>query len=357
MQPVTEADLRSFVLAVLARCGLSATDAATTADALVTTDTWGVFTHGTKGLLTYTRRLRGHGLKPQGRPYILREGPAWANVDGDCAIGMVTSVYAMNLAIDKAAQSGIAIVAVRHSCHFGAAGYYASLAGARGQIGFAFCNAEPRVAAPGSRAPVLGSNPIGFSAPSKSQGTMVLDIATAAVAGGKISAAAAAGKPVPPDWLVDDTGEPVTDPNRYLNGSAFLAPMAGHKGYGLALMVEVLSGALSGSGIRDKIGMADWDPPEKETDYGHTFISIDPGVILGPGVFPPRMDELLGGIKHIPATAAAGSVKIPGEIEQEKRRKALAEGIPLPADVRKALRLTAEENHIPVPGFLQNLDA
>lgn len=353
MKPVLESELRAFVLAVLEKCGLSRADAETTADVLVTTDTWGVFTHGTKGLATYTRRLRGGGLKPRGRPRVEAESPAWARVDGDCAIGMVTGVFAMELAMRKAAKAGIAIVTVRHSCHFGAAGYYASLAPARGQIGLAVCNAEPRVGAPGSRAMVLGSNPIGFAAPSASEGPMVLDIATAAVAGGKVAAMAAAGKAVPPDWLVDDNGQPVTDPQRYLAGQAFLAPMSGHKGYGLGLMVEVLAGALSGAGMRAAVGMADWDPPEKETDYGHTFISIAPSVILGSDQFPHRMDDLLGGIKRLPATAEARSVKIPGQIEAEKRARALREGMTLPPDLVQALRKTAEENGVPLPAFLR----
>jgi LDH2 family malate/lactate/ureidoglycolate dehydrogenase len=353
MKPVKEAELRAFVLSVLDRCGLSAADANTTADVLVTTDTCGVFTHGTKCLLTYTRRLRGHGLKPRGKPRVLDQGPAWATVDGDCAIGMVTSVFAMNLAIDKAAAAGIALVVVRHSCHFGAAGYYASLAAARGQIGFVVCNAEPRVGAPGSQVPVLGSNPIAFAAPSGSKGSMVLDIATAAAAGGKVAAAAAAGKTVPPDWLVDEQGAPVTDPNRYLAGTAFLAPMSAHKGYGLGLMVEVLSGALSGSGMRAAVGMADWDPPEQETDYGHAFMSINPALFLGQGVFQERMDSLLGGIKGLPSTPGSGGVKIPGEIEQEKRKKALERGIELPQDVIAALQKVAQENGVPAPDFLR----
>lgn len=354
MKPVSVSDLNAFVLAVLDRCGVSKADAQTAADVLVTTDTWGVFTHGTKGLLTYTRRLRGHGLKPQGRPKIERQGPSWAAVDGDCALAMVTGVFAMNVAIEKAAASGIAIVTVRHSCHFGSAGYYASLAADHGQIGFVVCNAEPRVSAPGSAVPVLGSNPIGFAAPSQSKGNMVLDIATAAAAGGKVAAAASAGQQVPTDWLVDEQGNPVTDPHRYLNGNAFLAPMSAHKGYGLGLMVEVLSAALSGSGMRDKTGMADWDPPEKETDYGQTFLSIDPAVIMGANVFAPRMDDLLSGIRGLPATKSAGQIKIPGDIEQDKRKGALKDGIPLPPDVVKALQTVAKENNVPVPAFLQD---
>ena len=132
----------------------------------MTTDTWGVYTHGTKALYAYTRRLREKGLKPRGRPRVQSEGPAWALVDGDSSLGMVTGVFAMNLAVAKAATSGIALVVVRNSCHFGAAGYYAALAASQGQIGLAMSNDVPSVSAPGSCGAVMGSNLLRFRAPS-----------------------------------------------------------------------------------------------------------------------------------------------------------------------------------------------
>jgi ureidoglycolate dehydrogenase (NAD+) len=351
MKPVKVPELNAFVLEVLDRCGLSREDAETTAEVLVTTDTWGVFTHGTKFLSDYTRRLRAKALKPHGRPSIQKDGPAWAVVDGDRSLGMVTGVFAMKLAIAKAASSGIALVTVRNSYHFGAAGYYAWMAASRGQMGLALANAMPSVAAPGSRGPVLGSNPFAFAAPSAHEGPMVLDISTAAVAGGKIMVAAAEGKLVPDSWLVDANGEPTQDPNLFLQLQAFLTPMAGHKGYGLALMIEILSGALSGGAMRDKIGSFT-DPAEKTADYSHAFLAINPGVFLGENVFMNRLDELFGGIKRFPSVRESDPVKIPGEMEQKKRQKALISGIEFPADVLAVLRTVAEESGCPMPEFL-----
>jgi ureidoglycolate dehydrogenase (NAD+) len=348
MTPVPIADLKAFVLDVLDRCGVSREDAETTAEALVTTDSWGVFTHGTKFLGDYTRRLRAQGLNPRGRPTILNEGPAWALVDGGFSLGMVTGVFAMKLAIAKATASGIALVTVRNSYHFGAAGYYAWMAASQRKIGLALANAIPSVAAPGSRGPVLGSNPFAFAAPSASEGAMVLDISTAAVAGGKVMVAASEGKSVPGDWLVDAMGQPTTDPHLFLRLEAFLAPMAAHKGYGLALMIEVLSGALSGGAMRDKIGSF-VDPPDRSAHYGHAFLAIDPEVILGGNLFGGQLDELFGGIRRLPAAPGFGHVKIPGEIEREKRDEALASGIVLPADVVEVLRAVAEETGCRLP--------
>jgi ureidoglycolate dehydrogenase (NAD+) len=352
MKPVPIPQLKTFVLEVLDRCGVAPADAATTAEVLVTTDSWGVFTHGTKFLGDYTRRLRAGGLNPRGRPWVEKEGPAWAVVDGDLALGMVTGVFAMNLALAKAAQAGIALVTVHNTYHFGAAGYYAGMAAARGQIGLALANAIPSVAAPGSRGPILGSNPFAFAAPSAHQGSMVLDISTATVAGGKVMVAAAEGRPVPDHWLIDTQGRPTTDPNLFLQLQAFLTPMAGHKGYGLALMVEILSGALSGGGMRDQIG-AFTDPPDKRADYSHAFVAINPAVFLGEGAFAERLDELFAGIRATPASAEAGSIKIPGEIEAAKQRTAAAVGIEFSPDVIEALRGVAQGTGCPLPEFLQ----
>ncbi len=351
MKPVKISELREFVLQVLQKCGVSSEDANTTADVLITTDTWGVFTHGTKALYAYTRRLREKGLNPAGRPRIDREGPAWAVVDGDSSLGMVTGVFAMKVAMAKAATSGIAMVAVHNSCHFGAAGYYAKLASAQGQIGMVMSNDVPSVAAPGSFGPVLGSNPFAFAARSGHEGGMVLDMATSEVAGGKVAAAAAEGKSVPSTWLVDEQGHPTTDPNLFLKQQASLAPMAGFKGYGIALMIEILSGALSGSSMRRDVGIWMLEPRSKPTDHGHAFIVIDPRVFLGEDVFPERMDGLLRGIRRVPIQGA-DHVKIPGDIEEAKSKAAKANGIQFPEEVAKLLRVAAEENGFPVPSFL-----
>ena len=351
MKPVLIRELKAFVLEVLDRCGVSPDDAETTAAVLVTTDSWGVFTHGSKFLGDYTRRLRAQGLKARGRPTIEREGPAWALVDGDRSLGMVTGVFAMNLAMAKAATSGIALVTVHNTYHFGAAGYYAWMAASRGLVGLALANAIPSVSAPGSRGPVLGSNPFAFAAASAGQGAMVLDISTATVAGGKVMVAAAEGRQVPADWLIDHQGRPTTDPNLFLQLQAFLTPMAGHKGYGLALMIEILSGGLSGGALRDRIG-AFVDPPGKSADYSHAFVAINPGLFLGQEIFLGRLDDLFAGIRRAPAAAGAGQVKIPGEIEEAKRQNALAAGIELPPDVVEVLRAVAKETGCDRPDFL-----
>src|SRR6266545_5178422 len=200
---VSAQDLHGFCVEALTKVGVSANDARTTAEVLVTTDTWGTFTHGTKALRAYIRRLRGGGLKKDGAPKIVAEGPAWASVDGDSSLGMVSSVFAMNAAMAKAATTGIAFVGLRNNCHYGAAGYYAAMAIEKNMIGISMANDIPTVNAPGARGSVMRSNPFAFAAPAGEERPILLDMATSTVAGGKVFAAATLGKIIPGQWLLD----------------------------------------------------------------------------------------------------------------------------------------------------------
>src|SRR5260221_4418394 len=208
-------DLHCFTAESLRHFGVSKADAATTADVLATTDAWGVFTHGTKALSGYLRRLKLGGLTARGVPRIVNERRGLAVVDGDSSLGMVTSVFAMQSAITRAREHGISYVGVRNSCHFGAAGYYAWLAAREGLIGIAMANDIPSVAAPGSRDAVTGSNPLAYAVPAGRHRPMLLDMSTATVAGGKGYAARARGEPVPDTWLLDGEGRPTSDPTCY----------------------------------------------------------------------------------------------------------------------------------------------
>lgn len=350
MNKVGISSLHQFVLDVLVQCGVFRADAEITAEVLVTTDAWGIYTHGTKALRGYAKRLRAGGIKPQGRPVITREGPAWAAVDGDSSLGMVASVFSMKCAMAKARASGIALVTVRNSCHFGAAGYYAHLAARENLVGLAMANDVPSVAAPGSKGSVLGSNPFAFSAPGGDYPPMVLDISTAIVAGGKVKSNMAEGRPIPGDWLIDSEGRPTTDGNLYPQ-QASLNPMAGHKGYGLALMIEILSGLLSGAAVRDKVGWWTVGDPSRPTNHGHAFLVIDPTIVTGGNAFPGGMTSLIRGIKESPVVPEMDALKIPGEIEYAKRKKAEKEGIPLPEDVWESLRGAAEDASVALPPF------
>jgi ureidoglycolate dehydrogenase (NAD+) len=339
------ANLHRFCTAALTAVGVGAADAKTTADVLVTTDTWGVFTHGTKSLRGYVKRLRGGGLRAAGKPKVLSDGPAWAIVDGDSALGMVSSVFAMDTAIAKAKKTGIAYVGLRNSCHFGAAGYYAWRAADAGLIGLANANDIPSVTAPGARTAVTGSNPFAYAIPAGKHPPMMLDMAISTVAGGKVYAARTLGKPIPGDWIVGADGKPTTDPSGFPQVGALL-PMAGHKGYGIALLIEALSGVLSGAAITWQVGNWMQSDPSLPTRHGASFIAIDIDAMSSQGEFRARMDHLIDELHAAPKSEGSDRIYVPGEIEWGKRAVALQSGIPLPEDVLANLRGLADDLHL-----------
>lgn len=333
--------LHGFCRTAFQNLGLSAADAATGADVLTTTDAWGVFTHGTKCLSGYLRRLKAGGLRPQGRPHIVAEGGGWATVDGDSSLGLITSVFAMRTAIAKAKQQGIAYVGVRNSCHFGAAGYYTWLAAQEGLIGLSMANDIPSVAAPGSRRAITGSNPISYAIPAGRYRPMFLDMSTATVAGGKVYAARGRGERIPETWLIDSEGRPTSDPSIYPE-SATLQPAAGHKGYGIALLIECLSGVLTGAQITWKVGSWMWDDGTKPTNHGAAFVVIDTNAIMPSATFAQRMEALVDEIHQAPRADGVKRLYVPGEMEWERYDHALKHGIALPEDVIPSLQKAAD---------------
>lgn len=338
-------DLRAFCLEALAKAGVDEPDARTTADVLVTTDTWGVHTHGVKALGGYVRRLRAGGIRARARPAVVSEGPGWATIDGDSGLGMVVSVVAMGVAIKKAKACGIGYAGVRNSCHFGAAGYYAALASQQDMIGLAMANDAPSVTAPGAQGRVIGSNPFAYAVPTGEGDPILLDMATSTVAGGKVVAAHSQGHSIPKGWLVDDEGLSTTDPAAFLRGTA-LTPMAGHKGYGLALMIESLAGVLTGAALTRHVLSWIADDPARPTGHGAAFVAIDIAAMMPVDEFKRRADELCREIRDAPRAAGSDRIYLPGEIEWERRRTALAEGIVLPEDVLLSLAVLAKELQI-----------
>lgn len=329
--------LHAFVRRALERVGVSATHADVTADVLATTDSWGVHTHGTKLLAGYVRRLQAGGLRTDVEPCATSSGSAWAMVDGGSALGQVASVFAMEQAIAKARVAGVSYVGVRNSCHFGAAGYYAWLAAREGMIGLAMANDVPSVAAPGSRGAVLGSNPIAYAIPAGRHWPILLDMSIATVAGGKVYARCRLGEPIPPGWLVGPDGLPTQDGSLY-PGQASLAPMGGHKGYGIGLLIESLSGVLSGASVTHAVGSWLFGDLAQATDHGGAFLVIDVEQILGGNAFRSRIDALIDEIHAAPTADGCTGIEVPGEREWRSRQRALAAGIDLPEDVRYVLR-------------------
>jgi len=337
---VAVADLRAFVVAALRTTGLSAADAEVTAEALVETDAMGVFTHGTKLLAGYLRKLQGGGYQAGARPRIEREGPSWAIVDGASALGQVGSDFAMRTAIAKARGTGVAYVGLRNTGHIGAAGYYATQAARAGLIAMVTGNDMPSVAAPGSRGPVLGSNPIAYGVPMPGGDPILLDMATAAVAGGKVYAAHQRGEPIPATWLIGADGQPTTDGSLYPQ-HASLAPMAGHKGYGFGLWCEILSAILPGGHMTWQVGSWIFDEPSRPSWHNAGFVAMDVAAMTPLDAFERRLSALVDEIHSAKTADGVERVLLPGEREWANYRRATADGIRLPPDVVEKLRQAA----------------
>lgn len=326
---------------MLMACGMSSVHAAETAEALSTADAMGVSTHGTKLLAGYVKKLQGGGYVAAAQPCVEREGPGWAIIDGQSALGQVGCTFAIRKAIEKARNVGIAYVGLRNTGHIGAAGYFASLAARQGCIAMVTGNDIPSVAAPGSRKAVLGSNPLAYAIPVFDGDPILLDIATAAVAGGKVYAAIRRGESIPPTWLIGPDGLPTTDGSLYPQHVA-LAPMAGHKGYGLGLWCEILSAILPGGNITWQVGSWIFDPPGRPSWHNASFTVFDVTAFASREEFQTRLRTLIDELHASPTAEGVERVLLPGEMEWSRYHLALQQGVALPLDVEESLQRAAE---------------
>ncbi len=337
-------DLERFCAEVMLRHGLSPADARVSAAVLTTTETWGTHSHGTRQLRPLMKNVREGRIRAAARPALLREGPGWALFDAASAMPMVVATRAMEAAMAKAGTVGIGYAGVAHSSHFGAAGYYATMALRRNMMGISTCNVDPCMAVTGARTPVIGTNPLAFAVPAGQERPVFLDVATSVVAVTKVMIAKSLGRPVPEGWLLDQEGRPTTDASGYPERSV-LQPLAGYKGYGLAVFVEILAGVLTGASMLS--GVKSWVVEGGgPADQGHAFIAVDVGAIMPFETFTARMDVMIREIKSAPKAAGVERIYLPGEMEWERRDAALREGMRLPDFVLTNLLGVAEDTGI-----------
>src|SRR5947209_19906209 len=244
--------LREFATRIFLHFGVSQQDAAQAADVLLCADLRGIDSHGVARLHSYFELLQEGRINPQPRVKVIRSTASTATVDGDNGLGLVVGPQANRMAMDLAEKSGTGWVSVCNTNHFGIAGYYVLKALERDLIGWAMTNSTKLVAPVWGAEPMLGTNPIAIAFPAKQEPPIVIDMATSAVALGKIEMALRKGSPIPPGWGLDRHGSPTTRPEDIINGGSLLPlgsdPERGsHKGYCLAMMVDILSAVLSGA--------------------------------------------------------------------------------------------------------------
>jgi L-2-hydroxycarboxylate dehydrogenase (NAD+) len=330
--------LKNFSAAVFMHFGISAGDAAQAADVLATSDLRGIDSHGVARLHTYFEMLELGRINPSPNIRIVREKHSVATIDGDNGLGLVVAPKANGIAMDKAEQHGSGWVSVCNTNHFGIAGYYPLQALKRDLIGWAMTNTTKLVAPLWGAERMLGTNPIAIAFPGYEEPPIVIDMATSAVAYGKIEIALRKNESVPKGWIVDRDGRDTTNPQEMIDGGAQLPlgsdrEMGGHKGYGLASMVDILCCVLSG---------ANWGPfappfalrqeiPERSVGkgIGHFFGAMQIDGFIDKDEFKKQIDEWIRVFRNTkPAPGTRGPL-IPGDPEREAEALRIKEGIPL----------------------------
>src|SRR5712692_6719971 len=354
---VPSKQIRQQLASVFRAWGMSDAHADTTADMMLETDLRGVDSHGISMLPTYDREFRAGRLNMRPVFRTVREGPAMALIDADASLGHPVSVHAMNLAVDKCRDTGVAVVSVFNSHHFGAAGCYSRIAADRGVIGMVTASTRGVSMVPTFAAePVMGTNPLAFAAPARRNPPFQLDMATTTVAAGKIKVKKLNQERLPEGWVVDGDGKPVTDEAdafRYVfdRPEGGITPLGGtrepgsHKGYGLAVLVHILGGTLSGasfSPIRNRT-----QRPSDPHNIGHFFMAIDPRAFRADGEFENDLDQVIDVLHGAKRADPNQPVLVAGDPEMATRAERLEHGVPIPDDLMGQLRAVASRASVP----------
>lgn len=355
--------LREFVTEVFVRCGLDHTAALAAAKVVCYADEHGFTTHGCNALANiYAPRLRDGRIDADARPTVVTESTAGAVIDGNGGLGLLAMTAAADLAGRKAREHGVGLVLVRGSNHFGSAGYYSLRLAKAGLVGLVMTNCGPQGVVPplGGTVRMLGTNPLSAAVPAGEHPPFVLDMSATVVATGRLAAARAAGQDVPAGWLIGRDGSDVTDPAAYYDGTADVAwlggrlPTGGAKGYGLALLVDLLCGPLAGAAYGPRTEALGGEQAE-DRDIGHLALAIDPGAFGPVEPFRAAVDEMLGTVQACPP-AGERAVTYPGAPEARLASQAVALGVALPAAVLARLTDLGSSLGVPLPAELVAAD-
>ncbi len=344
--PASYADHRAQLKAILTGWGMPDENAETTSEILAWSDLHGVDSHGISMLPAYDGLRRNGRARMDAEPRIVRETPISALVDGGGGLGHVPAKFAMAAAIRKAKAAGMAAVVVKHSAHFGAAGYYTLMAAEQGLLGIACTSASGIQVAPtfGKQAR-LGTDPWSFAAPSADGVPFLLDMATTTVAAGRVRNKANEGLPAPDGWVLDKDGRPSNDPLVAREKGGFLTSLGGspenssYKGYGLAVMVNILASCLSGATLIT-------DPMHTKKpvgqDIGHFFMAIDPDIFRESGDFQADVAAFMGALRGTAPMDPARPVMVAGDPQWQHAEARMANGIPVGAGLLNQVRHIAQ---------------
>lgn len=329
--------LQNFTQSMLVAIGATQDEAQIITDGLLTASYWW---HpgqgqGLEKLFRYQRRVENGGIIPNAEMQWLKDGPSYALLDAAKGFGYVSAQRAMHKAIEKAKQTGIAMVGVRHSNHFGIAGYHALTAAKAGLIGWSFTNASAEMAPWGSAKVVLGTNPWGIAIPRSAHHAIVLDMALTMSGKGMMRWYEREGRPMPDNWALTPDGQTTTDPAAAMAGP--LLPIGEYKGYGLSLVTDVLAGVMTGA----LFGLSVFQD-EQNFDVGHMMMAIDPAAFLTAEEFDQRLEKLVAEVKGADPIDPQRPVVLPGEIEFRRMDERKQNGIPVSTQTVERLRELAQ---------------
>jgi LDH2 family malate/lactate/ureidoglycolate dehydrogenase len=325
-QTIVAATLRTRVAGIFTRLDVPSEDAGIVAHHLVEADLRGVHSHGVNRVPTYVNGLRAGRINPRPNLEVVEDHGGQVVMDGDFGLGQLTAFRANELAIERGKEHGLAAVALRRSTHCGAMAYYAIRAREQGLIGLAITNAGMNMTPTGGTAKIIGNNPFAMAVPTTREWPMVLDMATSVVAGGKLDVARSKGESIPLGWARDKDGNPTTDPVAARAGS--LEPLGGPKGYGMAVMLDVLAGVLSGGRFGGMLGTDDG-----RGGMAQFFMTIDVTRFMPLDQFKARMDELIDQIHQSPKSPGVERIYVAGEIEYGLQAARERDGVPIEESV------------------------
>ncbi|MGI9426034.1 MAG: Ldh family oxidoreductase [Hyphomicrobiaceae bacterium] len=343
---VSEDQLARFIAAALTATGLRETDADTAAALMAEADAWGADGHGVFRLASIVKRIRSGGINTHPTRRVDRERKAMALLDADNGIGHLAMKQAAELAMEKAADCGVAWVGVHNNNHAGPAQLYARMPLARDMIGLYVAVGSANHLPPwGGTEMLLSTNPIAVSIPSRQRPPITLDMATTVAAYGKVKTAAQRNETIPEGWMVTRGGQPLTDPKRADEG--FLLPIGGAKGYGLSLIFGILAGTLNGAAFgRDVVDFnADFS---SVTNTGQFILALDIAAFMDPDAFKAEIDNVWAEMKSSPLMPGFDEIRLPGERAHRTMLERRATGIPIRSELCDVLDRLAAELEIPL---------
>jgi LDH2 family malate/lactate/ureidoglycolate dehydrogenase len=339
--PIAAERLNQFVVEVTRKAGLPEEQACILADTLVEADLKGIRTHGLLRLPIYVKRMETGAVNVKKEMTVVKETKAVRQLDARNGLGQVACFRGMGLALTKAEEFGLGTCGVFNSNHCGALGYYTDLAAEKKMIGFMTTNVFPLMAPVGGKEKAVGNNPFAISVPRREGPPITYDVATSTVSFGKVLTYLRRGEKIPLGWVLDGRGLPTDNPEELISRRGSMTPFAGHKGYGLAFVLEILAGVLTGAAFGR--GLHSLYDADHLAGLGQFLLAVNIECFMEPEVFFQSLEDWIGEVKFSPLAEGSQEILIPGELERKNKMENLRTGLIYDDALLKEFDLLAEK--------------